>query len=370
MLCGDEIQDLERFINAQIVAFRKILKKYKKWTGSSTLGARFRDTILSHPKSFTRRDNTQLQTHYEDLLETLRATSSSDGSGTISPGAQPTAVPAFSQPPVPELSPSDTLVVTQHSPTRGYWNEYDHGSEAGDADQNGDGAFAIYIDPNADVSFPGMTTLKTLLKGPVDQWRVWTGSSQASETTDSERGALLPQHQHSSSYGSADASYFSTVPGEPWRHSDSDADDDCNDGAPPGGRRASNGYASSLEGFPIGYKPHYAALPSIGEQRLAQYRNRVLLWGTWSAYALSFALMGIATILITSGRHKKRLEVDAGVTLGIMASLSCACAALCMAFSQHGHSGWMYRLLVWTTFATACVLNGLLLVMVVGNAPL
>jgi hypothetical protein len=27
--CGDEIQALQRFVNAQVVAFRKILKKYK-----------------------------------------------------------------------------------------------------------------------------------------------------------------------------------------------------------------------------------------------------------------------------------------------------------------------------------------------------
>lgn len=27
--CGEEIHDLERFVNAQVVAFRKILKKYK-----------------------------------------------------------------------------------------------------------------------------------------------------------------------------------------------------------------------------------------------------------------------------------------------------------------------------------------------------
>ncbi|KAK7220621.1 hypothetical protein V2G26_008624 [Clonostachys chloroleuca] len=70
--CGDDIHALSRFGNAQIVAFRKIIKKYKKWTGSTTLGARFNETILNHPKSFTRRDNTPLRFKYQEILSTLQ----------------------------------------------------------------------------------------------------------------------------------------------------------------------------------------------------------------------------------------------------------------------------------------------------------
>ncbi|KAM7221315.1 xenotropic and polytropic retrovirus receptor 1 [Rhypophila decipiens] len=364
--CGEEIQDLDRFVNAQIVAFRKILKKYKKWTGSSALGTRFRDTILSDPKSFTRRDTSHLHTYYEDLLETLRATSSADGSTIATPRGAPE--PDHSVLPADQLSPSETIVVPQPARVAGYWNEYEYGSEAGDAEQNGDGCYAIYIDPNEDTSFPGFSTLKLLFKKPVSKWKVWTGSSQASEVTDSERSALLPQH--SNTYGSNDASYFGAIPGEPWRPSDSDADEEDNDRSSPHDRPGSHGYASSTEGFPTGYRGHYAALPSIPDQRIAQYRDRVLFWGTWAGYVGSFILMGIAMILITTGRQKKRLEVDVGVTLGIMASLCSAVAALCMAISRHGRSRWIYNLAVWVTFAVTCVLNGILLVLLVANTPL
>lgn len=44
---GDDIQALIRFSGAQRTAFRKIFKKYKKWTGSSTLEQRCRVTFLS-----------------------------------------------------------------------------------------------------------------------------------------------------------------------------------------------------------------------------------------------------------------------------------------------------------------------------------
>lgn len=368
MQCGDEIRDLDRFVNAQIVAFQKILKKYRKWTGSSALGARFRDNVLSDPKSFTRRDNTQLQTYYEDLLETVRATSSTDGSNIASP--RPALDTDHSQPPADQLSPSETIVVANNSPPpTGYWNEYDYGSEAGDVERNGEACYTIYVDPNDHAGFLGLGALGTLFKSPVSKWKVWTNRTRSSDTTDGERSALLSQQ--SNAYGSTDPSYFSAVPGEPWRPADSDADDDDPEHASPFNSTASShGYASSTEGFPIGYRAHYAALPSIRDQRMVQYRDRVLFWGTWAGYAGSFALMGIAMILITTGKHKRRLEVDAGVTLGIVASLFASLAALCMASSRSGRSSWTYNLLVWATFSATCVLNGILLVLLVGNAPL
>ncbi|KAK3316704.1 SPX domain-containing protein [Apodospora peruviana] len=366
--CGDEIQALQRFVSAQIVAFRKILKKYKKWTGSSTLGARFNDAILSHPKSFTRRNMSGLQAHYDDLLEALRAASSADHSGAASPRTEPPAAPRISTPPQNQLSPSETIVAAQQSPPRGYWNEYDNGSEAGDIDQDRDTSYAIYVDPNADMSFPGLATLKTIFKKPSGRWKVWTGGSQEDQTINfeqCEQGPLL--RGQSGHYGTTDASYFAPVPGGTWNRNDSD-DDTEQEGSL--GRRGSYGYTSSEEGFPAGYKAHYAALPSIRDQRVAQYRERVLFWGTWGCYAVSFALMAIAAILVSTGRHKKRLEVDAGVTMGIMVSLASACAALWLSCSRQGGLGWVNQAAVWATFAAACVLNGALLVLVVGNPPL
>ena len=65
-----------------------------------------------------------------------------------------------------------------------------------------------------------------------------------------------------------------------------------------------------------------------------------------------------------------QLEVDAGVTLGIMSSLGAACAALGLTFSRREPPGWATVVGVWVVFGAACVLNGILLVLVVGNTPL
>ncbi|KXX81995.1 Xenotropic and polytropic retrovirus receptor 1 [Madurella mycetomatis] len=375
--CGDDIRALQRFVSAQIVAFRKILKKYRKWTGSSTLGSRFRDNILSHPKSFTRRDFSQLQSRYDDLLRTLQAAIPADLSNNVPPAVESRR----SRLPSIQVSPSETIVASgsQQSTAR-YWNEYDHGSEAGDLTQNADGEYAIYIDPDADVSFPGMKALGTFFTTPVQKFNLWISRRQQ-DTNDDERGPLLPTHSSASAYGSTTQSLepscsSSSPSGGPVASSAVVADTDAEDGYRPSSwhsRRGSyGGYASSEEGnyFPTGYRAHYAALPSISEQRMMQYRERVLFWGTWGCYGVSFVLMGIAAVLVVAGRNRMRLEVDAGVTLGIMTSLGLACAALCMACSRQKKSPWLTKAAVWATFAVACVANGVLLVLVMGRAKL
>ncbi|KAK3381290.1 hypothetical protein B0H63DRAFT_524019 [Podospora didyma] len=371
--CGDEARSLHRFVEAQVVAFRKILKKYRKWTGSSTLGTRFSDTVLSHPKSFTRRDFSQLQSQHEDLLAILRSASPADNSGIVSP------VPEANLPTGPlldQISPSETIVAQESQQSQGgYWNEYDHGSEAGDA-QNGDNDYAIYIDPNEDLKFPGIATLTALFNMPTKKVRAWMGLPEEQRQVDSEQGPLL--HRHASGlYGTTlDGGYFTFPPGNNNRPTtsltDTSLDDDNNTDRTAGaaaGRRSSYGYASSEE-FPMGYATHYAALPSINDQSVARYREKVLFWGTWGCFAVAFVLMGIASVLILAGRHKLRLEVDAGATLGIVTSLGAASAALGMTWSRQDQLSWVAKLATWTTFAVVCALNGMLLVLVAGNAPL
>lgn len=119
---------------------------------------------------------------------------------------------------------------------------------------------------------------------------------------------------------------------------------------------------------------HYAAgsgfaLPSIPDQRAAlRYRERALLWGTWGCLAAAFVLLGIAAVLMGTGRRRMRLEVDAAATVGVVSSLGAACAGLCMAGARRERVGVLGRLAVWVAFACVCAANGVLLVLVMGNA--
>ena len=70
---GEDIQSLARFVGAQRTAFAKLLKKYKKWTSSSTLGVRFQNEVLGRPKSFSQTDFSQLLAQWTDVLAAVRA---------------------------------------------------------------------------------------------------------------------------------------------------------------------------------------------------------------------------------------------------------------------------------------------------------
>ena len=70
---GEEIQSLARYVGAQRTAFLKLLKKYKKWTGSSALGSRFQNEVLGQPRNFAQKDFSPLLAQWADLLAAVRA---------------------------------------------------------------------------------------------------------------------------------------------------------------------------------------------------------------------------------------------------------------------------------------------------------
>ena len=70
---GEEIQSLSRFVGAQRLAFQKLLKKYRKWTGSSGLGNRFCKEILDRRTSFSKTDFEPLLAQWTEVLASVRA---------------------------------------------------------------------------------------------------------------------------------------------------------------------------------------------------------------------------------------------------------------------------------------------------------
>lgn len=60
-------------MGAQRLAFQKLLKKYKRWTGSANLGKRFQKEVLGRPTSFSRKDFGPLLTQWTEVLAAVRA---------------------------------------------------------------------------------------------------------------------------------------------------------------------------------------------------------------------------------------------------------------------------------------------------------
>ncbi|EGS20099.1 uncharacterized protein CTHT_0046040 [Thermochaetoides thermophila DSM 1495] len=219
--CANDVASLKRFVSAQVMAFRKILKKYRKWTGSTALGSRFRDGVLSDPKSFTRRDFNPLQVQCDELLAAMRNAMPADWRKQIatqqqqdqqaqqqlsrtSTSASRTTRASYSR---PELSQSQSQPQPEPQPQpAAYWNEYDHGSEAGDVvngDQNDD-SYAIYVNPtDTTLSLPSLDSLRTVFVHPVQRVTSWFTRRRAGGYeyhSAGERGPLLPTSDHQNSH--------------------------------------------------------------------------------------------------------------------------------------------------------------------------
>ncbi|KAI9054117.1 hypothetical protein LZ554_001288 [Drepanopeziza brunnea f. sp. 'monogermtubi'] len=318
--CGEEITSLERFQKAQREAFRKILKKYKKWTGSATLGERFDFEVLNRPDSFTKFDLDELRSRYRLLSASIRSSTPPPISGTTSPSSSR------------RPSRRSSTQVSVQRPPRAYWNEYDNGSEAEDE------PFTIYVNPDAD-SFPGAKAVELLLEKiqqPMKSVKSWfsPGTSPSAETR-----PLLRSRD----------SYFH---GFNDQNSPVDTEDDA--------------YASSNE-FPAGYATHYATFPSIKDQRFSRSRETWLFRIMLGSYAGSLILIFITSILFSTGRRKLMVEVDAGAVAGCVASLCFALGGIMAALCRQEKLGWLHITCVWVAFMGLFALNLMLLFLVLSN---
>lgn len=126
-------------------------------------------------------------------------------------------------------------------------------------------------------------------------------------------------------------------------------------------------YASSSE-FPAGYATHYATFPSINEQKFSREREQLLYHIMLGCFFASIVLLAIAGTLAATGKKKLRVEVDAAVLVGVLASLFFGTLAIGTMLYRQQQQSWLHRGLVGLTFIAICVLNGALLVLVAGNA--
>lgn len=340
------------------------------------MGGRFKDNVLVQPKSFTQKDFQPLEQTHEELLSTIR---------------EATPMQSLPQSPVPndENTVSDQSggarqsvrrVTIQAGPPQTayfqneqgrYWNEYDNGSENGDVCDE----YVIYINPDEEADYGSdLKSLLNAITAPFSKARSWVKVHKR------ERQSLLSGPSSDSTYGATDEtvspgndSYFTHQPGRkplPYsrgKDSSTAVDTDCEEDDDHD--REDAGYASSEE-FPTGYEAHYASLPSIEDQRMAVYKDRVMFAVTGGLFAMSFLVLGIATVLMFTGRHRLRVEVDAGVTVGSVVSLGCACTALALTMARWDFLGAGGRVAVLLAFPVICVANGMLLVLVMGNTSL
>ena len=78
---GEDIQSLSRYVTTQRQAFRKILKKYRKWTGSSSLELRMNNEAFNQAESVLNLDFIPLLDRLDAVKSSLAAIAQSGGGG-------------------------------------------------------------------------------------------------------------------------------------------------------------------------------------------------------------------------------------------------------------------------------------------------
>jgi hypothetical protein len=342
------------------------------------LDTRFRDDVLTQPKSFTRRDFHPLQQTYDELLSVIQAStpvqnipeppSADESSSSGSPDHPRQSLRRVTI----HAGPPETHNFNYSNRQAGYWNEYENGSENGDANDE----YVLYINPERETDYGAdLKALVDAIAAPFSKARSWV------KVRGRERQPLLRGNGNPAGYGATTDNsppdqdgYFTSHAPRQLQSSGSDshtavATDGEGEGEDDADLEADGGYASSEE-FPAGYETHWATLPSVNDQRVAMYKEKVMFMATSGLYAMSFLLLGISTVLMFTGRHKLRVEVDAGVTIGSVVSLGCACTALALNTARWESLGVGNKIVVSVTFATICVLNGMLLILIMGSSAL
>ena len=110
-------------MNANHEGLKKLLKKYKKWTGSSGLISRFHRGVLDHPSSFSSSSFEPLLTQHIDTLAAVRQpfNAGSNWSADLSPKLNRSRSSSYN-PTTPSTSPlhGDRLLRAKHPSTAAY----------------------------------------------------------------------------------------------------------------------------------------------------------------------------------------------------------------------------------------------------------
>jgi hypothetical protein len=193
------------------------------------------------------------------------------------------------------------------------------------------------VDPHTDSKFPGTETIRSLFA----KAKGWLSPTAPLVSSPDERRPLL---------GTGRGSTVSVA-----EQTETTSDDEA--------------YASSSD-FPNGYAAHYATLPSVDEQKFVRERKKLVLRGVSGAFVASILLMAVAGILVATGRHKLRVEVDAGVFTGVTASLFFATMGFAGMLYEHERIGAIYRWAVGLGFVVICAINSFIMAMVTTNTRL
>lgn len=283
----------------------------------------FHNEVFSNLKSFGRRDFDNLITQLSGLDKKLRAAHpqidqiiTQNATNWHSPPLSPSFL-------IPTTSPSQLQNKTEILSQQTYWNEYDHGSDAENE------PYLVYINPESD-SFPGAKTLANVFskaKKPIIKVKEWLVPMPFT----GEQKDLLGCDNNSSE-----------------RPSDIYNEDD-------------QVHIASSD-LSKGYSTFNNRAFNTGNEKAKSHQD-FWLRGFISFHVASLTLLLISWLLASSEMKKPRIGIDAGVTVGVLASLLFATIGFFLMYFRHERLSWTQRCYTCTAYFLTVLLNGLLLLL-------
>ncbi|KAI9796539.1 MAG: hypothetical protein M1833_006103 [Piccolia ochrophora] len=204
-----------------------------------------------------------------------------------------------------------------------YWNEYDNDSEEDEADP-----YILLIDPHHSLRFPGQGFVSKVTDFAINKVHGFLSQLPFFSKLEGDTGERRPLIPETTSTGIA--------------RDDAHLDD-----------------SSSYD--EVVFNRQYSTYASPKHLRADADRERLIFRSCIGCFTAAMLLLTLATLLAVDARRKLRFSVNAGVVMGVIASLSFAVAGIGLILTRKERLGWTHRSVFFMLFCLICIASGFLL---------
>ncbi|KAL8797345.1 MAG: hypothetical protein Q9195_000499 [Heterodermia aff. obscurata] len=206
-----------------------------------------------------------------------------------------------------------------------YWNEYDDGEDASDLE-----TYTVYTDPNAS-SFPGAALLSLAANSLKSSSQKLKSQIWREKSTSEERESLLGD-ERPNSRSSTDSS-------------------DLESGRPGAGLLP---------------QKHHQGPPTLHQRALAHdiVRDSWITQMSVASFLVSFVLLFLVVVLVTTGRRNAVAETDVGALVGVAVSLALGFGGLAGMALRKQRASWIWLTVAAVLFIAIVIGNSVLLVQI------
>jgi VTC domain len=232
-----------------------------------------------------------------------------------------------------------------------YWNEFDDGDEVPE-----DQRYAIYVNPDEHLAFPGAETAG----------KAFSSLYQSLGRAKSRIVSWLPMHPRNHEHDAIAEGVRRPLLGFRNRYEASDNDDSSDTDPQLRPARSSKKSHSALFSNPSNaQRTFFPRSRRNGRRQQVHLSHERALFRTYvGCYVIAFVLLIMSAILNATGRHRARVEVDAGIIVGVIGALGSAIIGLSLMMTREEKLSWLHWTLGVSVCLVICACSGWLLAIV------